>query len=147
MAERIGSLAEFWPYYLNEHRNPTCRALHFVGTGGFFASVAWGLWTWPVQMLAFGAIAAVTLWVGSERVEAKKPAFLPMGVGVVMLLLGSPWILAGVASAYAAAWIGHFLIEHNRPATFQYPVWSLLCDFRMWGMMATGRLWTGAPAV
>lgn len=25
------SFAEFYPYYLGEHSNPTCRRLHFVG--------------------------------------------------------------------------------------------------------------------
>ena len=40
---RISSFSEFFPYYLGEHRNATCRALHFVGTAGFFAVFAWAL--------------------------------------------------------------------------------------------------------
>jgi len=33
---------------------------------------------------------------------------------------------------YAPAWIGHFFFEKNRPATFQYPLYSLIGDWVMW---------------
>jgi hypothetical protein len=48
--------------------------------------------------------------------------------------------LCGIISAYACAWIGHFVVEKNRPATFQYPLLSLLGDFKMYGLMLTGRM-------
>lgn len=35
-------------------------------------------------------------------------------------------IFSGIVSAYACAWIGHFFIERNKPATFKYPFLSLV---------------------
>jgi hypothetical protein len=50
------------------------------------------------------------------------------------LLLGSP--IAG----YAFAWLAHAFVERNKPATFTYPLWSLIGDFYMLFCWATGRL-------
>jgi len=41
---------------------------------------------------------------------------------------------------YGAAWIGHFFVEKNRPATFQYPLWSLRGDFVMYTKMIAGTM-------
>jgi hypothetical protein len=99
VSERIQTFADFWPFYLGEHRRPATRALHLVGsTAG----------------LGCAALALVL----------RAPAFL----------------VVGLCMGYACAWIGHFAIEHNRPATFRYPLWSFMADWKMWAYAMTGRL-------
>ena len=49
-------------------------------------------------------------------------------------------LLVGLTLAYGIALTSHFLVERNRPATFEYPLWSLLADWKMWGLRVTGRL-------
>lgn len=49
------------------------------------------------------------------------------------IVLGKWWlVLIGIISAYKMAWIGHYFIEKNKPATFQYPLWSLMGDFKLY---------------
>ena len=49
-------------------------------------------------------------------------------------------ILAGVVTAYGFAWVGHFFYEHNRPATFQYPLYSFAGDWVMFWQILTRKI-------
>ncbi|HET7772265.1 MAG TPA: DUF962 domain-containing protein [Burkholderiaceae bacterium] len=96
---RYTSFAEFYPFYLSEHSNRTCRRLHFVGSS--------------LALL----IAAAGLWRG-------QPVYL-----LYALLCG-----------YAFAWIGHFVFEKNKPASFKQPLYSFMGDWRMWFQILTGKI-------
>lgn len=98
-ADRIQSFAEFWPFYLSEHRLPACRLLHFVGSTAALAVLA------------------------------------------AAIYFRNPWLLLlALLVGYGFAWVGHFGIEKNRPASFKYPLWSFAADWKMWFLMLTGRL-------
>ena len=88
MEKRFKTLKEFYPYYLSEHQNYTCRVLHFVGTALLFL------------------IIAVAIILSDYRI-----------------LISLPFV------GYGFAWVGHFFFEKNKPATFQYPLFSLASDF------------------
>ncbi|MEM7688389.1 MAG: DUF962 domain-containing protein [Pseudomonadota bacterium] len=95
---RFQTFAQFYPFYLSEHADPTCRRLHYIGTTLTFV-------------------------------------FLGLGIAV------SPWWLIGMPLVgYFFAWVGHFFVEKNRPATFTYPLWSLIGDYKMFFSWLSGRL-------
>lgn len=95
-----GSFEEFWPYYVSQHRDPTCRWLHFAGTSLGLACVA---------------------------VSPLVP----------------PALVAAPVFGYGFAWVGHFVFERNRPASWyslRHFAWSFRGDMRMYRRMLTGRM-------
>jgi len=63
---------------------------------------------------------------------ASVAAFLQTGSGHAFWL----WPLCG----YGFAWVGHYGVEKNRPATFKHPLWSLMGDYVMVWKMLTGQM-------
>jgi hypothetical protein len=70
-----------------------------------------------------------------------------VGTSIALVLLVSALltrnpslILVALLQGYAFAWVGHFFFEHNRPATFKYPVYSFAGDWRMWADILTGKI-------
>lgn len=92
MAEvkKFTSYSEFYEFYLAEHSDPVCRALHYIGT------------TIALLLMAFA-------------------------------IYSQTWslILVAIIQGYAWAWVGHFVFEKNKPATFDYPFYSFISDFVM----------------
>jgi hypothetical protein len=99
MTTRYASFRDFYPFYLAEHTDPTCRRLHVIGS--------------TLVVLVFVAAIVTHHWL---------------------------WLIAVPVIGYGFAWIGHFFFEHNRPATFSYPLYSLLGDWVMWWQVITGRM-------
>jgi hypothetical protein len=94
------SFEEFWPFYVSQHQNPTCRKLHFVGT-----------------TIAMGCVAV--------------SPFIPQA------------LIAAPIAGYGFAWVGHFVFEKNKPASWggvKAFAWSLRGDLRMWKLIATGAM-------
>ncbi|HSN72905.1 MAG TPA: DUF962 domain-containing protein [Steroidobacteraceae bacterium] len=68
-----------------------------------------------------------------------------LGVALVLLIVAVVagrwnllWVLPVVG--YGFAWIGHFVFERNRPATFRHPLYSLMGDFALLRDVLRGRI-------
>jgi hypothetical protein len=75
MEKRFQSFSEFYPYYLSEHLNPTCRKLHFAGTTLVLAiavaMIATQQW-WMGLLLPIAGYGFA--WVGHFAFEKNRPA-------------------------------------------------------------------------
>lgn len=76
----------------------------------------------------------------NRRLHALGTTAALTAVGLAVLKRKPKLALLAPVLGYGPAWIGHFVIEKNRPATFKHPLWSLRGDFRMARMMLSGQL-------
>ena len=87
-------------------------------------------------------------WPYYVRAHSRGQTRLLHAVGSVLsvVMLGvsfavSLWFLIAVpVVGYAFAWYAHFFVEHNKPATFGHPFYSLAADYRMTFLMMAGRM-------
>lgn len=61
-------------------------------------------------------------------------------VAAAVVTVNPTWLLLTPVVGYAPAWIGHFVVEGNRPATFKHPLWSLRGDLKMLSLALAGRI-------
>ena len=93
------TFGDFYPLYLAEHRDRSCRRLHFLGS-------------------SLGLVC----------------------LGLLMMRAEWWWLPIGLLCGYACAWVGHFVFEKNRPATFKYPFYSFAGDWVMFKDILTGKI-------
>ena len=97
--QKFHRFADFYPYYLAEHQNRTCRRLHVIGS-------------------------TLVLLVLLIAILSRNWSLL--------------WLLPVIG--YGFAWVGHFFFENNKPATFKYPLYSLMGDWVMFKDVLTGKI-------
>ena len=76
---------------------------------------------------------------------SRRLHFVGTSISIALLataLVTQMWwlVLVAVVQGYAFAWVGHFFFEHNKPATFKYPLFSFFGDWRMWWEIITRKI-------
>ena len=72
---RFSSFREFYPYYLGEHANRTCRRLHFVGSLGVLALLALAIASGNGRYLLGALFCGYGFaWIGHFFFEKNRPA-------------------------------------------------------------------------
>ena len=82
----------------------------------------------------------------TEHRKRSTRVFHFIGTGLIFLWIAMAvlsqnawWLVLIPVGGYGFAWAGHFFFEHNRPATFRHPLWSLASDFILFWELLTGK--------
>src|SRR4029077_4754495 len=87
-------------------------------------------------------------WPDYVRAHSRERTRVLHAIGSVLsiVMLGLAFagnlrfLIAVPIVGYAFAWYAHFFVEHNKPATFGHPFYSLAADYRMLFLMMAGRM-------
>jgi hypothetical protein len=129
----FGTFEEFFPFYMSQHQDTTCRRLHIIGTS---AILFYSLFeTFVIPSLILGGMIGYVSFLATRSIETGIiEGFITLFTYLFfMKRFTKTWWKGLIVPivAYSFAWYGHYAYEHNKPATFIYPLFSLLGDFRM----------------
>jgi hypothetical protein len=129
------SFEEFDPLDREQHAQPTTKLIHALGT----CLVLLGVLAEP-RLVVSGAWASAVGLVVFRMCLGWQHGFLEFGAAILAAVAVTRWvtgsvrpIMGALVVGYSFAWFAHKFVEHNRPATFTYPIFSLWGDFRMFG--------------
>lgn len=125
---------QYYPFYISQHADQTCRRLHFVGTS---LIILFSLYEYHViTSLIMAGIVGYGIFKATSHIEH---GFFELGIMMLVFVLFMRKLTGSWAKglmvpvvAYGFAWVGHYFFEHNKPATFIYPIYSLFGDFKLW---------------
>ena len=75
----------------------------------------------------------------SRRLHVIGTSLVVLCFILAMVFGDGRWLIGMPVIGYGFAWVGHFFFEKNKPATFKYPAFSLMGDFRLWFETVTGK--------
>lgn len=80
-----------------------------------------------------------------QNLNCRRLHFLGTSLGILGIIQAKRSksvkpLIAGIAAGYACAWVGHFVFEKNKPASFKQPLKSFASDWRMFSDIVRGRL-------
>lgn len=85
-------------------------------------------------------------YIGEHRVPLSRGLHyagttIATTTAIIAATTGRWWLLPlALVFGYGPAWVGHFFIENNKPASFKYPLWSLRSDYKMLWLAARGKM-------